>query len=229
MAFVIQNWSVSTQSANVAGPVTHNYITTVDNMLAVSAPNYFSQVASILSVGDSIYATCSNGVVILEVTFINTTTQYPFVVYTAVVLTSGQSVAAVRSGTLTQTNWNNMSANPVNLIGSMGAGISIIVDSVKLNYIAGTTPFAGGGLIVIEYSNPTLGSGFAVASTLSPTGFTSVSTSQVVYLLGQAISTPITSAANTSIFISNQTAAFTGGAGATIQWQINYRTVSGIA
>lgn len=228
MAFILQNWAQGSTSANIYGPTTHQYITTTDTMGTVSAANYFSAVGFAMNVGDQIIAVCSNGTINLQVSAVNNAVN-PVTISTTIIVSGGQAVLAVATGTLTQANITGMFAAPVNLLIPPVAGNAIIVDSFAINYHFATTAFTGGGVVAVQYGSTVNGAGtLAVQNTIAATIFTSAASQVTSVGPNTTLVTPITTTssgvtATSGIYISNQTAAFAGGnAASTAAWILRY-------
>lgn len=225
MPFVLQNWSQDSTSANIYAPVSHNYISTTDSIATVSGANYFATVAIACSVGDYIYAVCTDGVAQLQVSAVQNDTA-PFTISTAAISSGGTSVLATATGTLTQAQWNLMFTTPVQLVAAQGTGNGIFVEQLVLNYRFATAAFTGGGLIVAQYGNTAAGAGPAACATLTNVGFTDQVASRIATLPAGTASIAAASVSNAAVFISNQTAVFSGGnASASVTWRMFYRVL----
>lgn len=225
MAFVIQNWNMSTVSTNIYAPVNYSYITTTDTITTVVAANYFSQVAYGCAVGTQIYAVCSNGVVLLEVSAINNSVN-PATISVTQILSGGTGVLASATGTLTQANWQGMFAAPVTILAAQGTGIVTIVDSFVINYHYATAAFAGGGAIGLQYGATANLAGVAATTQISATFSTETASTFAIALPTSSLDA-VASASNAALTISNATAAFTAGnASSTLAWTLRYYTIA---
>lgn len=134
-----------------------------------------------------------------------------------------------KSGTLTTAQIAGMYATPVLLLGAPPAGYMYVVQSFTLNADNATAAFGGGGVIAPQYTSTANGAGTLATSTIAGAIFSTDAANRVAVATGaavtQALSAPFISAtATAAIYISNQTAAFTTGGGATgtATWYMTY-------
>lgn len=113
---------------------------------------------------------------------------------------------------LTAAQFNGMYATPVQVIAAPGANKAIVVDSVLLNMTYGAAQFAAGGAVGLQYGNTAHLAGAPASATEAATDFTGASAS-TLFRIGGGLSTGalVSAAANTAVYISNATAAFTTG------------------
>jgi hypothetical protein len=128
---------------------------------------------------------------------------------------------------LTLTQFLGMYAAPVQLLAAPGAGLMNIVDSMFINLAFGSAALVGGGAVGAQYGATAHLAGVAASSTEAATDYTSASAS-TMFRIGGGLATgaPTASAINTAVYLSNATAAFTGGTGDTFVVTVNYRTVA---
>lgn len=128
--------------------------------------------------------------------------------------------------TLNQAAVQGMYATPFAIIPAPAAGYSIVIDNMTMvtNFV--TTAFAGGGVGVLQYGNSAHGAGLdALSATIPAAEFTA--TSSQFYTLRGATSAAVTGVAATGIFLSNQTAPFTGGnVASTIVVNVRYQVIA---
>jgi hypothetical protein len=107
-----------------------------------------------------------------------------------------------------------MSATPVQLLAAPGTGKNIVIKDVMFTMVTTSTQYAGGGAVVVQLGSTALGAG---VNTLQNTLAASVVTAGAgtSYNILDAANAYV-GAANTGLFLSNQTAAFTTGTGTMI-------------
>jgi hypothetical protein len=128
---------------------------------------------------------------------------------------------------LTLAQWLGMYATPVQLVAAPGAGLMNIVDNVLINGIYGSAALAGGGVVGAQYGSTAHLAGEAASVTEAAADFIAMAANTMFRLGGGLGTGALTSGAiNTAIYLSNATAAFTGGTGDTFSVTVNYRTVS---
>lgn len=115
--------------------------------------------------------------------------------------------------TISSSQFQNMYTTPVQVLASPGVGFVNVFQQFLLLMNYGTTTYTGGGNINLQYGNASFGAGPGVATPIVPTSSNVLSTqSTIVNSSGAtATATILASAANTAVYISNQTGAFTTG------------------
>lgn len=108
--------------------------------------------------------------------------------------------------------WNGMYATPLQVIAAPGANKVVVIKDVVLNMTYGTTQFAAGGAVGLQYGNAAHLAGPPASVTEAATDFTAASAS-TLFRFGPSLSSGalISASANTAIYISNLTGAFTTG------------------
>jgi len=131
----------------------------------------------------------------------------------------------VASGTLNAAQFAGMSATPVTLLAAPGAGLMYVVERFSLELIWGTTQYANGGAVGLQYGTTAALAGEKVTTTIAAATINGA-TANNIFIRGsfdlEALSTV---ANNAAISISNDTAAFTTG-DSTFAWKIWYSLVS---
>lgn len=134
------------------------------------------------------------------------------------------------TGSLTQTQVNGMFAAPVTLLAAPGAGLMYVIQQLAIEIIStGHTQFAGGGNTYLQYGVTGAGTNYATPAAGIPAAFVNGAVNAAISAAGQINSTTglaTTVAANAAISITNASGAFTGGAGASINYYIVYTTVA---
>jgi hypothetical protein len=252
MAFVLQNWGRVSVTANTSSPSEFSYNGGADTQSTIGTANYFSSVANECQVGDVIYSLAADSSVLYTVTAVNTavnpaTISVSQFAATGTVGTSNITNLAVTTakiaanavtsaqldpttlqyatGTISAAAFNGANASPVSLVTAPGANKLAVVRHYVLELAYGTTPFAAGGAVGLQYGTTAALAGPAASSTIPAASFTGASASSV---MGAGGSLPVATVANTvnkAITLSNGTAAFTTG-DSTFNYYIWYNVVS---
>jgi hypothetical protein len=113
---------------------------------------------------------------------------------------------------LTAAQFNGMYATPVQVIAAPGANKINVVDKVVMNMTFVSAQYASGGVVGLQYGNTAHLAGPAASATEAASDYTGAAAS-TVFRFGGGLSTgaPISTCANTAIYISNATGAFTTG------------------
>lgn len=143
------------------------------------------------------------------------------------VLPVGGASIQYATGTLTLANLQGMFGAAVTLIAAPGAGKQIVVHGFGLNAIFGSAAFTNGGAIYLIYGTTGAATTFATSSTAIPATFlTTFAANQSDFSAGPSVAA-ITSAnaVNKAVSITNATAAFAVGTGATASWFVWYSII----
>jgi hypothetical protein len=128
---------------------------------------------------------------------------------------------------LTLAQLQGMYAAPVPILPAPAAGQLILVKSALLNITYGSAAFAGGGAIQLQYGNTVHGGGVAASTSVSAASLIAVAANESL-LFSPPASIISAGAIGAGIWLSNATAAFTGGTGDTANLIVNYTAVPGI-
>lgn len=142
---------------------------------------------------------------------------------------SGLTVGAAVQVSLNATQVTGAYAAPIALVAAPGAGKTIIVLTEQSSIQStGQTPFAGGGVGIIQYGNTVHGAGTNALSATIPSADITAATSQIYCQLGAAsvATTVLTGITNQGLYFSNQTGPFTGGTGSTLNISLQYAVVN---
>ena len=117
-------------------------------------------------------------------------------------------------------------AAPTQLIPTPGPGLAIVLISAQL-ITSVSTPFAGGGVALIQYGNTVHGAGTNAASATIAAAEINAASSQIFTQLGKGLvaATVLTGVSNEGLYFSNATGAFTGGAGTILGFALQYVVV----
>lgn len=137
------------------------------------------------------------------------------------------AVAQYATVNMTLAQFLGMYATPFQILASPGAGLMNIVHSCAINMHYGSAALVGGGAVGLQYGSTDHLAAPAASATEAATDFTSASAS-TMFRFGGGLSTGavVSTAAATAIYISNNTAAFTVGTGATFTVDVWYSTVA---
>jgi len=121
-----------------------------------------------------------------------------------------------------------MYAVPISILAAPGANVTYLVEKFAYEIVGTGTGYAGGGITILEYGNVAHGAGPQAASTI-PAGEYTATSSLFFTMTAISIQTTMANAANLAIYLSNDTAAFTGGGAGTINWYIWFRVIPTVA
>jgi hypothetical protein len=206
------------------------YNATTDSSATVEANGYFNYFADWqntllyangqnFQIGDVIYAVCSDVNVFLYITAI-----VPGI-NTQITSISSNIIQYIKVP-ISLTNFLNMYTTPVQLIAAPGAGSAIIIDQMTVNWIYGTAQLAGGGVVEAQYGNAAHGAGVAASGSITAGTFTGYTVSSSITVISSTAAMPNASIIATGVFLSNQSAVFTGGTGGSANVHIWYHTVT---
>lgn len=112
-------------------------------------------------------------------------------------------------------------AAPQLLVAAPGAGMTLMVDRARI-ITEVSTVFAGGGVGIVQYGATVHGGGANALSATIPSAEITASASQIYSMTGYVATTVSTGITNQGLYFSNQTGAFTGGAGSTVSIALEY-------
>lgn len=223
MAFLVANWSRNTASANeplytlasavVVGCFREYLYYTADTQATVSASGYFNAGVAYQGVwgdvvtGDyvKVYSSTDDTLVIYRLTNV------------AGVITSTIIDGSVQvSTTMTATQFNAMNVTPFALLPAPGAGRAYQFLGGMLSLVYGGTQFANGGVIGFQYGSTAQLAGVECSGTFVAATWAALTASTVVTLLPVVVNSAVANIANQGIYISNETAPFINGTGATV-------------
>ena len=236
MAFTIQNWARASVSANepiitladssVSGCFRQYNYYSADAQVTIAASGYFNAgtayagVANDIVTGDYVYAysTASGYAVLYRLT--NTAG-----VITSAIVSGGYEVAATLS--LTAVQFIAGYAAPILALAAPGANRMITDVNAAFAMTYGSAQFAAGGAVGFQYGNTANLGGTKVTDTLAGATLDGLTASSV-WTLSSVTVAPIATATgvNAGIYLSNDTAAFTTGTGATFVIQVSGKVVS---
>jgi len=196
-----------------------NYITNqatniglANNAVGVSPPfQWFSNDAVLLSASDGL-SLCS----------INST-------FTSLSAIGPSLPVSSATFTLTAAQFNGMNAAPVQVLAAQGTNTIILPTLITMELIYGSAQFAAGGAVGFQYGNTAALAGVKATNTEQATDFTGATANTVynfVLATGNGSQLLKSSASNAALYISNATAAFTTGTGASFTGTIYYRTIA---
>lgn len=126
---------------------------------------------------------------------------------------------------MTAAQWNGMYATPVQMIAAPGANKMVLIDVFAINLLFGTTQFASGGAVGLQYGNTAHLAGAPASATEAAADFNAAAAS-TMFRIGGGLSTgaALSAAANAAVYISNATGAFTTG-DSTFKVQLWYKII----
>lgn len=119
----------------------------------------------------------------------------------------------------------DMYTDPIGLIVPMGAGVMTVVKQYTLVYEHGTASFAAGGPILLQYGDDANGAGIPASAELAAATLNGFAADSSVTVAGLSAAGSLADKANTGIFISNKTGAFTTGDGS-VKLIVDYTIVT---
>ena len=137
------------------------------------------------------------------------------------------AVAQYATVNMTLAQFLGMYATPFQILAAPGSGVMNIVHSCAINMHYGSAALVGGGAVGLQYGSTSHLAAPPASATEAATDFTGASAS-TMFRFGGGLSTGavVSTAANTAIYISNTSAAFTVGTGATFTVDVWYSTVA---
>ncbi len=120
-------------------------------------------------------------------------------------------------------------ATPVLLVASPGVGKAILVISAQI-ITEVSTPFATGGVGIVQYGNTVHGAGAQALDATIPAAEINAASSQIYTQKGFATTTVTSTASvtNLGLYFSNQTGAYTNGTGSTVSIVLQYLIVPAV-
>jgi hypothetical protein len=121
---------------------------------------------------------------------------------------------------------DTMFTTPVTLVAAPGAGNAIDVIDMVVEAVFGSSAFTGGGAIQASYGT---GVTTPATATIAATFLTTFSANQMAKVAGTiAASTASTAVVNQAVTLTNATAVFAAGTGASLIVKLYYRTLTGL-
>lgn len=200
------------------------YTDTSVTIATLSAANYFDDVASRLTIGDSFYLRGSDGVDQVNVTAVSphvTVAVDPSVapgsIGTTELTDNGVTSAKLALNVLqyatvaiTAAQFNGMYAAPKLLVAAPGANKIIVLDKVDLLMTYGAAAYAAGGVAAVQYDSTVNGGGVIASTTLAAATFQATASTGFMFNTGVVAQT-FSTCVNKGLYLSNITAAFTTG------------------
>ena len=123
-----------------------------------------------------------------------------------------------------------MFVTPVSILPAPGTGLMYVIQSFAVEIIStGHTAFAGGGNVYLQYGVTGAGTNYATVHTGIPAAFVNGAVNAAISTTGQINATTglvTTVAGNAPITMTNDTGAFTAGAGSSLNLYLTYITVA---
>lgn len=106
--------------------------------------------------------------------------------------------------------FNGMYAAPVELVAAAGADTLLVLDKVLLAMTYDSAAYANGGVVHVQYDDTVNGAGVIASTTLAAASFQDTESTVYTFNAG-VVEYPVSSCANTGLYLSNVTAAFDTG------------------
>lgn len=135
------------------------------------------------------------------------------------------SSPVVSSTPILATAFNGMFATPILLVPAPGANKLIVLDKMEIAQTYGSAAFAGGGVVAAQYDSTINGAGVKASNT-EPAADFQVTASNTYLFNGVAGALPFTTTVNKALYLSNATAAFTGGTLSTLIAKVHYHVIA---
>ena len=124
--------------------------------------------------------------------------------------------------TMTAAQVDGAYAAPVQLLPAVAGKAYILLHGQIYTNSTGNTPFAGGGVAIVQYAATVHGAGTDALVATIPAAEITAAASQIYTLGGLASATVSTAITNEGIFFSNATGPFTAGTGSTVTVTLAY-------
>ncbi len=137
------------------------------------------------------------------------------------------AVMRYSSVNVTLAEFLGMYAAPVQILPLTFGGFVNIIHSCVINMHYGSAPLVGGGAVGLQYGNTPHLADIPASETEAATDFTSASVGTIFRFSGSlSTGVAVSEAEDVSLYLSNDTAPFTGGTGATFTVDVWYSTVA---
>jgi len=195
---------------------------TTDSLSTVGSLNYIlNQAANIVIANNGAFSWLPNDVVLVSgsdgFSLFNISSNFN----SLVLVGSGAQQVSIP---LTAVQIDGMYAAPVLVLPAPAAGSLNLVTSATLNLSYGGTVFAAGGAIAVQYKNTVHGAGVLATGTISAATLIAA-TANTTLVFPAAASVLSANAIVQPLYLSNDTAAFTGGTGSTAVLNVVYRNI----
>lgn len=192
-------------------------IVTTDTLATVIANGYLTtQLANIAAIQNGVFQWKSDDFVLIS--YSGGEGYFLFDAVNLTFIPQGVLNAQVR---LTSAQILGMYATPVQIIPAPGANKFVVLGRSVFSYIFGTTQYAAGGAIGLEFGNVAHGAGQAASNTLAAATFNGYAASNTFELT--PVNANVTAnVVNLGIYLSNATGAFTTGDGSLVV-SVDYR------
>lgn len=205
-------------------------LNTTDSTAVALASGYLTaQAANIIAINDGAWTWEPNDLIILSasdgVSLVTINGAFSSLVSLASTLTPGHTFST--TFTLTAAQFDGMYAAPVPVIAAPGAGLIVVPEYIFMELVYGSAAFAAGGIVGFQYGASAHLAGTLATNTEAAADF--FATANTAYnfegAFGNGTQVLSSVGSNAAIYISNQTAAFTGGTGSVINGLALYRVI----
>jgi len=232
MAFRLQNWCRASASANeplytladasIVGCFReYNYYTS-DSQATVSASSYFDDVAYDITSGDYVHVYSSAD---------GSKVSYRLTNSSGVISSAIVDGSYIVSATLSLTAAQFIAGYATPIVALAAPGANRMYTNVRAAFFMtyGSAQFANGGAIGFQYGSSANLAGTKVTGTLAAASLNALVASSAWTLIPAAVApVAIATPVNAGIYLSNDTAAFTGGTAATFVVQVSANVVSSV-
>lgn len=198
-------------------------VVTTDSLSAAGQANYIlNQAANIVAANNGAFTWLPNDVVLVSASDGSSLFNISANFNSLLLNSAGSQQVSIA---LTAALIDGMFAAPVLLVPAPVAGTLNLVTSATLNINYGGVVFAGGGAIALQYENTVHGAGVLATGTIAAaTLIAATANTTLVFPAASSIVSAATIAQ--ALYLSNQTAAFTGGTGTTATLNVVYRNIA---
>jgi hypothetical protein len=130
------------------------------------------------------------------------------------------------SVTMTPAQVTGAYAAPVVLLAAAAGKAYIVLNAAIYTASTGNTPYAGGGVAIVQYAATVHGAGTDALGATIPAAEITAAASQIYNLSGLASATVSTGITNVGLYFSNATGPFTGGTGTNITITLQVMTLT---
>lgn len=146
------------------------------------------------------------------------------------IITLSNSIASLSTQiAMTAAQWNAMYGAPFLMIPAAGANTIVVPNSMFAKLLYGSAQFAAGGPVALQWGNTVNGGGVLATNAEQASDFTGATASTLFMFdraFGNGSQAAYSSCVNTGLYLSNSSAAFTTGTGASWLIDINYTVLS---
>lgn len=198
-------------------------VITSDSLSTVGSANYLlNQASNIVAANSGAFSWEANDVVLVNASDGDDLYTLSANQNSLILIGSGSQQVSIP---LTAAQINGMYAAPVFVLAAPAAGTINLVQTALLNVVYGSAAFASGGAIALQYKNTVNGGGVGATATVSAATLTGVSANESILFTPPATILSANAIAQ-PLYLSNASAPFTTGTGATATLNVIYRNLA---